>query len=230
MGVRTPKLILGRWGLGFVIVAVLALGLLYAATAWRPSSADYPVQGVEAGDVEGDVDWAKVRASGAQFAYLSATRGADGRDTRFADYWEASRAAGLKRGALHDFTLCQLARDQATNFIAVVPREADELSPAIDFDLHETCKARPSRSVLLGEVATFIKMVEAHSEKPVILRVSSAFDTEYKLSRAVDRPLWLTSAYLTPSYGERPWVMWRANPRRSVDGMDLATAWSVVRP
>jgi lysozyme len=230
MGARTPKVILGRWGLGLVIVAALALGLWFAATAWRPGSTDYPVQGVEAGEVEGDIDWAKVRASGAGFAYLNATRGADGRDTRFADYWEASRAAGLKRGAVHHFTLCQLARDQATNFIAVVPREAEELSPAIDFDLDESCKARPSRAVVLQEIATFIKMVEAHSEKPVILRVSRAFDADYRLSRAVDRPLWLTSAYLTPSYGERPWVMWRANPRRSVDGMDLATAWSVVRP
>lgn len=230
MGARTPKLILGRWGLSLLLAAALAAGLWYGATHWRPSDSDYPVQGVEASEVEGSIDWAKVRASGAQFTYLAATYGADGRDKLFADYWEASRAAGLKRGAVHRFTLCQLARDQATNFIAVVPREVDELSPAIDFELHENCKARPSRAVLLEEIATFIKMVEAHSEKPVILRVSRAFDADYKLSRAVDRPLWLTSAYLTPSYGERQWVMWRANPRLSVSGMSFATSWSVVRP
>ena len=230
MNVRTPKLILGRWGMALLLVAALAVGLWYGATRWRPSATDYPVQGVEASEAEGVIDWAKVRAGGAQFAYLAATHGADGRDTFFAEHWVASQGAGLKRGAVHRFTLCQLARDQATNFIAVVPREVDELSPAIDFDLDESCKARPSRAIMLSEVATFIKMVEAHSEKPVILRVSRAFDTEYRLSRAVDRPLWLTSAYLTPSYGERAWVMWRANPRRSVVGMKLATSWSVVRP
>jgi lysozyme len=230
MVVRTPKSILGRFGLALMLVAGLGLGLWMLATKWRPGEGDYPVQGIEANEAQGDVDWARARASGAQFAYLDATRGAEGRDTRFAEHWEASRVAGLKRGAVHHFTLCQLARDQATNFIAVVPREADELSPAIDFDLDESCTARPSRAVLLGEIATFIKMVEAHSEKPVILRVSRAFDTDYRLSRAVDRPLWLSSAYLTPSYGERPWVMWRANPRRTVDGLNLATSWSVVRP
>jgi lysozyme len=230
MVARSPKSILGRFGLMLLLLAGIALGLWHLATQWRPGVGEYPVQGIEVSEAQGEVDWAKARASGVQFAYLDATRGADGRDTRFAGYWEASRSAGLKRGAVHRFTLCQLARDQATNFIAVVPREADELSPAIDFDLDEGCKARPSRAVLLGEVTTFIKMVEAHSEKPVILRVSRTFDADYLLSRAVDRPLWLSSAYLTPNYGERPWVMWRANPRRSVDGMPLATSWSVVRP
>jgi lysozyme len=230
MSVRSSKSILGRSGLVLAAIALLGLGLWFLAIKWRPGESAYPVQGVEVGENQGDVDWARARAAGAQFAYLDATQGAEGRDTRFADHWQASRTAGLKRGAVHHFTLCQLARDQATNFIAVVPREAEELSPAIDFDLSETCSARPSRTVLLGEVSTFIKMVEAHSEKPVILRISRAFDTDYALSRAVDRPLWLSSAYLTPSYGERPWVMWRANPRRSVDGLYLAAGWSVVRP
>jgi lysozyme len=230
MSVRSPKSILGRAFMVLAVIALLALGLWVLAIKWRPGEGSYPVQGVEVGEAQGDVDWARARAAGAQFAYLDATKGADGRDTRFADHWQASRKAGLRRGAVHHFTLCQLARDQATNFIATVPREADELSPAIDFDFNDSCSARPSRAVLLGELTTFIRMVEAHSEKPVILRVSRVFDESYALSRAVDRPLWLSSAYLTPSYGERPWVMWRANPRRSVDGLDLAAGWSVVRP
>ena len=84
--------------------------------------------------------------------------------------------------------------------------------------------------MLVEEVATFIRMVEAHTEKPMVIRLSRAFETEYAISRAINRPLWLSSPLLTPSYGERPWIMWRANPVRAVDGLTGTTGWSVVRP
>jgi lysozyme len=208
------------------IILLLWLGL----RAWHPSAAAYPDQGIEVSAAQAVVDWRKVRADGVNFAYLSATSGDADRDARFADNWQAAAAAGIRRGAVHHYHLCRLARDQATNFIATVPCEPDELPAAVDLDLETSCATRPSRSVLIGELATFIRMVEAHTEKPMVIRVTRDFESEYAVSRAIDRPLWLSSMILSPSYGERPWIMWRANSLRSVDGISGNTAWSVVRP
>ena len=215
------------WVGGAVVIALL---IWLGARAWHPSTSTYPQQGLEVSAEQGPVDWPKVKAAGAEFAYLQATLGDTEHDPRFAENWQASAAVGLTRGAVHRFHLCRVARDQATNFIATVPREPAELPAAIDLDLETSCAARPARSVLIQEVATFIRMVESHTEKPMIVRVSRAFENEYAISRAIDRPLWLTSLLLTPSYGERPWIMWRANPARAVDGLTGTTGWSVVRP
>lgn len=211
-------------GVGLILLAWLAL------RNWRPSVEDYPEQGIEVAASNGPVDWMSVKADGASFAYITATSGDRGRDARFADNWANSQKAGIRRGALHHYDLCRLAHDQATNFIATVPREPDELPAVLDLDFEQSCASLPARSVLLGELASFIRMVEAHTEKPIIVRVSREFEDEYAISRAVDRPLWLTSFLLTPSYGERAWVMWRANKARSVDGVETPTGWSVVRP
>ncbi len=230
MSPRTPKSLFARSG---TILAILfALGLIgwFSLRAWHPGTSSYPDQGILAGAAQGEVDWRKVHADGVAFAYLSSTSGDSDRDATFAANWQSTAAAGIRRGAVHHYHLCRLARDQATNFIATVPREADELPAALDLDLANSCAARPARSVLIGELATFIRMVEAHTEKPMIIRVSRAFDNEYEVSRAIDRPLWLISPILSPSYGARPWIMWQANANRSVDGVNGSAAWSVVRP
>jgi lysozyme len=230
MSTRTPRSILNRVGIALAALLALALLIWVGLRSWHPSSSTFPDQGIEVSAAQGEVDWRKVRADGVSFAYLSGTSGDAERDPRFAENWQASAAAGIKRGALHHFHLCRLARDQATNFIATVPREANELPAAVDLDLEASCATRPARSVLIGELATFIRMVEAHTEKPMVIRLSRAFENEYQVSRAIDRPLWLISAILSPSYGERPWIMWQANSNRSVDGVSGAIAWSVVRP
>ena len=230
MAMRAPVSGFSKMLLGLVSVAVLSIALFFWMRAWRPNETDYPQQGLEVNHALGKVDWAKVKASGGDFAYIEATFGDTERDASFAENWQGSIAAGLTRGALHRYHLCRLARDQATNFIATVPREADELPAALDLELDAGCTTRPARAVLLGELASFIQMVEAHTEKPVMIRLSRAFDEEYAISRAINRPLWLSSRLLTPSYGDRPWVMWRANPSRSVDGVSAPTGWSVVRP
>ncbi len=230
MNARKPLLPLHKLLLSGATAVLLGAAAVLWMRNWAPSDTDYPRQGVEVSHKLGKVDWAKVKADGGDFAYIEATFGDTERDASFAENWQESAAAGLTRGALHRYHLCRLARDQATNFIATVPREAEELPAALDLELDSGCTERPARAVLLNELASFIQMVEAHTEKPVMIRLSREFDENYAISRAINRPLWLSGRLLTPSYGDRPWVMWQANPTRSIDGIAKPTGWSVVRP
>lgn len=218
--------------LAFSIAALLLLaGLGWRfATHWSPDRTDFPTQGIDVSHYQGEIDWNAVHAAGVDFAYIKASEGTDLRDDRFATNWTGTAAAGIERGAYHFFSLCTPAREQATNFIALVPREAEALPHALDLEFGGNCAARPPRDALLAEVATFIQMVEAHSEKPMILYMTREFEDQYRVSEAINRPLWLRRAGLEPAYGNRPWVMWQANPRLHVEGIEGPVDWDVVRP
>lgn len=112
---------IGAVGVVLVLAGVVAWTF---ALSWRPSS-QYTFQGVDVSEDQGVVEWPTVKAGGADFAYLRATYGADGRDRLFAANWEGVRASGIRRGALHVYSLCRLAADQANNFNTTVPRTSD---------------------------------------------------------------------------------------------------------
>ncbi len=220
---------LNRITYGLIGFVVLTLIVGWASLKWRPSVEDYPLQGVDVSHKYGEIAWPEVKAAGAEFAYIKATEGAEMHDPAFARNWQDAAKAGLKRGAYHYFSLCRIARDQAENFIATVPRDATALPPAVEFDLAGNCSSRPARDVLISEVAYFISAVEAHSGKPVILHLNAEFENEYRLSEAVDRGLWLRSMGVPPDFGARPWVMWQASAIRTVPGIDGMVNWNVVR-
>ena len=215
-----------------VLVAAGALGIggWSVATHWAPKASQYPLQGLDLGENPGEVEWGTVRARGADFAYLVATSGADRRAATFEANWAAVPDAGLRRGAVHLFSLCQLAADQANAFNAFVPRTDDALPAAVDVSYRDDCTARPDRAVLVGELKTFVHMVEMHTRKPVLLRLSKAVERDYQLSAAIDRPVWAIANLFPPAYAARPWRMWRASDIRRIDGIDGPVNWDVVAP
>jgi lysozyme len=222
---------------GVIKVAVAALaaaGLAFGgwtyATGWHPPADQYPLQGVDLGPNPPAVEWGTVRARGADFAYIVATVGAKERDPAFEENWAALPDAGLRRGAVHVYSLCQLASDQANAFNTFVPRTKDALPAAIDVRFQDNCDARPERSVLIGELARFIAMVEAHTRKPVLLRLSKPVEKYYQLSAAIDRPVWAMANVFPPAYAKPPWRIWRASDFRRVDGIDGPVNWDVVAP
>ena len=217
-----------RWWIGLTVVAIAFSVTIYlVALSWRPSAATYDVQGIDVSAANGAVDWNAVRAAGAGFGYITATQGAD-RDARFEDNWRGAAAADLRRGAIHAWSLCRPAADQANNFNTTVPHADDALPPALSLDFTAGCDERPGRDALLTDLRGFITMVEAHSERPVILLVTRAFDARYRVTEAIDRPVWSAQDFLAPDYAARPWRMWRASDMRRIDGVDGPVNWDVV--
>lgn len=213
------------------VALVLGIAVLVAWLAfirWHPSTADYRFQGVDVSDAQGPIDWVAAHEAGADFAYLRATYGASGRDQAFAGHWQAVDAAGMKRGAYLDYSLCQPGADQADNFNTVVPHDDNALPPAVVVDFSPDCAARPDPQTVVGEIARLMAMIENHSGKPALLKVSRAFDRRYRLSGAIPRPIWVIDDFFRPGYAARPWRMWQANDRRRIAGIDRPVHWDVV--
>jgi lysozyme len=209
----------------------IAAGLAYAyARSWRPSPARFPIQGVDVSHHQGEIDWTRVKATGADFAYLKATEGGDHRDSQFARNWRDAQAAGLRVGAYHFFTLCRSGTAQAANFIATVPRDLNALAPVVDLEFGGNCATRPDRAAVLAELGAMLRSIEAHNGKPAILYLTREFDEAYRISASVPRPLWLRSLFLQPRFGARPWRLWQASNMRHVDGIEGRVDWNVMQP
>ncbi|HEX8486812.1 GH25 family lysozyme [Sphingomonas sp.] len=216
--------------IGLTAIAAAGVGAWSWATAWHPSSAKYPLQGIDLPENPPAVEWGSVRASGADFAYIVATSGADRRDPRFEANWAALPQAGLRRGAVHLYSLCQRAVAQADAFNTFVPRSTDALPAAVDLDYRDDCIARPERPALAKELARFVERIEAHTGKAVLLRISRPMERDYALSTTIARPIWAVGNAFPPDYASSAWRIWRASDIRRIDGIEGPVNWDVVAP
>lgn len=232
MARRAPRQ--GRLRLfGAILLFALIGGLSgwWHLTRWTPERAVFPLQGVEIGVVDGEVDFAALKATGADFAYLDASASAFARDAAFAANFEAARAAKLQVGAVHVYDPCQPADKQAANFVTVVPRDAKLLPPAVELGrLADDCPVKINDAAIESELTTFLNQVETHTGKPVILKLGKAFEHRYQVAAAIDRNLWLVRDRLQPDYAGRPWALWTANSMLANPTGGEPLRWVVVQP
>ena len=175
--------------------------------------ADYAVHGVDVSRWQGDIDWARLRTQGANFAYIKATDGGDHLDPMFKKNWRAADQAGLKRGAYHFFYWCRAASEQADWFIRNVPKVAGALPPVIDVEWnHQSrCKKRPSRERVLEKMQVFMDRLERHyGQRPVIYTAPDFYADNLK-GAFPNHPFWLRAVAQHPSkvYPGRKWVFWQ---------------------
>jgi lysozyme len=83
---------------------------------------------------------------------------------------------------------------------------------------------------VIDELRRFMTMVEEHTRKPVLMKLSRRFDAAYGVSAAIPRPVWAVQDFFPPDYAARPWRMWQANDMRRIDGVSGAINWDVVAP
>ncbi len=210
---------------------LLAVGLaMWWAARWTPDRALYPTQGVTIDAGNGVVHWGSVKAAGADFAYVMATDGSAGLDPQFARNMTGAREAGIQAGAIHRYSLCRLATDQAANFIRHVPRRADALPAVVWLDYDDRCPDRPTRALLLSELATFLAQIEAHMGKRSLIAPGPAFESDYQVTRGIARTTWLRRDFFEPDYGAHPWAMWQANNHVRIAGADGTVGWNALRP
>ncbi len=98
-----------------------------------------PVQeGVDVYDGTGTIDWAMVKASGRQFAFIKATQGDYNDQTKFATNWSAALAAGIVRSPYHFFDATKDGVAQANFFLAAITAagglQPGDLPPMLDIE------------------------------------------------------------------------------------------------
>lgn len=212
-----------------MLVAALAVGWRMWTTQWRPTKADWPMQGVAVGADNAPISWPSLASQGASFAYIDATSGLRrGINPGFTREHDAARRIGLRVGAIHHYALCAMANDQATAFVTLVPREADALPAAIILDMDEDCARKPTRALLLSELTTFLTQVETHTGKAAVIAPDAAIEAQYQLTGAINRPLWLRSNRNEPDADGPGWVIWQANDALRVTGSTGPTRWLVL--
>ena len=216
---------------GGLLLVVLLVGIaLWWAARWTPNRDLFPTQGVTISADNGEVHWGSIKAAGAEFAYVAATDGPDGLDPMFTRNLAHARNVGVQVGAIHRYSLCQLATDQAANFIRHVPRRADALPAVVWRDYDDRCPDRPTRALLLSELATFLAQIEAHTGKPSLIAPGPSFEADYKVTEGIARTTWLRRDFFEPDYGAHPWAMWQANDYIRLTGAGGTVGWNVLRP
>ena len=179
----------------------------------RSSPRHLAVHGVDVSRWQGDVNWEKLRAQGANFAYIKATDGGDHLDPMFTRNWRNADAAGLKRGAYHFFYWCRTAGEQADWFIRNVPKVDGALPPVIDVEWNgdSSCTRRPSREKVLEKMQVFMDKLERHYGQRPIIYTSPDFYRDNLQGAFPDYPFWVRAVARHPSkvYPDRKWLFWQ---------------------
>lgn len=171
------------------------------------------VHGVDVSRWQGDIDWARLRGQGANFAYIKATDGGDHLDPMFMTNWVNAHQAGLKRGAYHFFYWCRTAGEQADWFIRNVPKIEGALPPVIDVEYnHESsCRMKLSRAKILEKMQVFMDRLEAHYGQRPIIYTAPDFYADNLRGEFPNHPFWLRAVAQHPSkvYPGRKWLFWQ---------------------
>ncbi len=225
-----------------VVAAMLAGAAVWLAARWMPDRTAYPAQGAVLSPVLGTGDgpypWGQIKAAGADFAYLTATSGVAGWDRDLDAERAGAALQGISTGVIHHYDLCQLATDQAANFIRHVPRSPppggrtalSALPAAIWVDANPACAAAPSRALLVSELTTFLAQIEQHLGQTALLAPSAAVQRDYDLVAAIARPFWLRRNFLAPDAAGPRWDMWLASTHVRINGVGGTVGWTVIAP
>ena len=216
-----------KWSLACVLALAVTGGLgawlLWHGYFWlnMPSFRRYPVRGLDVSVHQGTIDWPQVATGPWSFVYIKASEGGDFRDPAFKSNWEASRKTGLLRGAYHFFTFCRPGKDQAANFIGLVPREPDSLPPVADLEFGGNCSKRPTAAELMPEVQVFLDTLERHYGQKPVLYVTDTFAKTYLARGQLSTyALWVRDIVREPrDFVGRPWLLWQYSNRERVPGI-----------
>jgi lysozyme len=197
----------------------------------RPTRQQFPIQGIDISEHQGEIDWAKIDRREVNFVFIKATEGGDYRDLRFDRNWLGAKNAKIDRGAYHFFTFCKPGALQAQNFIDTVPVSQDILPPVIDLEFSGNCQHRPSLAELKQELTDYIRRITAVYHRQPMLYVTNEFYNAYLQSEFTDYSIWISDFYRLPNFdrAKRPWLFWQYSERGRMAGIDTLVDLNVFR-
>lgn len=218
-------------GFTLIAVSVLLAVLIYDGRIRfnYPDKDEFPVWGIDISHHQGEINWDKLKEEDIDFVIIKATEGGDYTDPRFKDNWSNSKAQGYKTGAYHFYRLCKNGKEQAQNFIEVVPGNADDLPPAIDLEFGGNCKTEKSKEQIINEINDFLSILKAHYTKTPIIYVTKEFYDEFMIGELTEYPIWIRDIFWRPRLPDgRDWLIWQFANRGHLKGIDTYVDLNVL--
>jgi len=216
----------GNWIFLGLAVAALAAAGLYDAGLLRfnfPSPERFPVRGIDVSHHQGHIGWFEAGLHNVQFAYIKAREGTDYRDPQFEYNWSQCPHDLIARGAYHFFNFCTPGKDQARNFLQVVPPDPQALPPALDLEFSGNCRREPSQAAMKREVTSFVKEISIRFPEPPVFYVTQAFYKRYLEGHEQEYPphrLWIRDVVSEPRRAPcTEWTFWQYGALGRIPGI-----------
>ncbi len=171
----------------------------------------FEVHGVDVSSYQGDIDWEELSQCGISFAFIKATEGSGYTDRYFAKNIEGARKTNLRIGAYHFFSFESGGKEQAQNFISVVPKYDDMLPPAIDLEFYgEHEKTPPDREEVCRNLDVLVGELYEHYGKKTIIYTTRKTYLMYIAGRYSDCDIWICDIVKKPTLPDgRRWTFWQ---------------------
>jgi lysozyme len=129
--------------IGTCLLLVFGLGLYFYSKSTEDS-----IKGIDVSHYQGNIDWEKINTSEIKFVLIKSTEGETVKDKYFKRNWTESRKKNLFVGAYHRFTLTSNGKNQARNFISMVPKSVNSIPPAIDIESINKSKIKDKSNII----------------------------------------------------------------------------------
>jgi len=198
---------------------VILYALVYFGYIWPNSFfiSRYTVKGIDVSNHQGEIDWVKVAQNERiKFVFIKSTEGRDYQDKYFAVNWNEASQVGMYKGAYHYFTTTSSGKEQAENFIGMVPYEKGCLPPVVDIE-----ESGLSKAAFRKELVDYLTLVEEKYHQKPILYVVYPLYNEYIKGEFEQYPIWIRDIIKPPKLsGNRDWMLWQYCNRGRIKGVN----------
>jgi lysozyme len=185
----------------------------------------HQIHGIDVSHHNGLIDWAKVKKTQKnnayiKFAFIKATEGTDLQDRYFDMNWKQAKKHGFIRGAYHFFVPYSDPKLQALNFILKAKHEEGDLIPVLDFEING--KTKKERENMVENVRIWLNTIESHYGIKPIIYTNRFIYNQYIKDNFKDYPLWI-SQYDSgdlEGYDDGEIVLWQHSCTGKLDGIN----------
>ena len=138
------------------------------------------LKGIDLSHHQGKINWTKEDSKIFSFAFIKSTEGCNFKDKLFHYNFHNLRKNGIYVGAYHVYRFNKGGKEQAKNFISVVPNYKNNLPPAVD--LHFISEVKSDQKIkTINELRVFLNMLYKHYGKKPVLYISHKDYNKYIL-------------------------------------------------
>lgn len=174
--------------------------------------------GIDVSKYQGNIDWAKVKQSGIEFAMIRVGSSTN-IDVNFVNNIKGASAQGIKCGCyLYSYaTNVSQANDEA-DFVIKTIKPYNIIYP-VAFDIEDSVQSNLTKAQITDIIVAFCSKIKAAGYIPAIYSSLSWFNTKFDLSRIATYDKWIAAWRSTPPTFEGGYAIWQNSDSGNVLGI-----------